>query len=133
MLANFDAPSREECTASRNDSTTPQQALTLLNDPTFVEAARVLAEDLLLVPADQRMEAAFLRVLSRPPEPRERASLDAFHTLQLATFRERPKDATALTSVGLKPVAESTDRVELAAWTAVARALLNLNETIVRY
>ncbi|MFO1449819.1 MAG: PSD1 and planctomycete cytochrome C domain-containing protein [Opitutaceae bacterium] len=133
MLANFDAPSREECAASRNDSTTPQQALTLLNDPTFVEAARALAEVLLLLPADQRLEAAFLRVLSRPPEPRERTSLEAFHARQLATFRERPQDAVALTSVGLKPVPASTDRVELAAWTAVARALLNLNETIVRY
>jgi hypothetical protein len=133
MLANFDAPSREECVASRNDSTTPQQALTLLNDPTFVEAARVLAESLLRLPAEERLDAGFLRVLARPPEARERTSLEAFLTQQRAAFRERPEDARALTSVGFKPVPEAVDRVELAAWTAVARALLNLNETIVRY
>ncbi len=133
MLANFDAPSREECVASRNDSITPQQALTLLNDPTFVEAARVLAESLLRLPAEERLDAGFLRVLARPPESRERTSLEAFLTQQRAAFHERPEDARALTSVGFKPVPEAVDRVELAAWTAVARALLNLNETIVRY
>jgi hypothetical protein len=133
MLANFDAPSREECTAARPDSTTPQQALTLLNDPTFVEAARALAERVLALPADGRLEAAFLRVLARPPEPREAESLRAFLAAQEAAYRERPGDAGALVAVGLRPPSHGADPVTLAAWTAVARVLLNLNETIVRY
>lgn len=133
MLANFDAPSREECTAARNVSNTPQQALTLLNDPSFVEAARALAEQLLRVAPAERLDLAYRRVLARPPAQRERASLEKFHALQLAAFRERPADARALVAVGLRPPPAGVDPVELAAWTSVTRALLNLNETIVRY
>jgi len=133
MLANFDAPSREECTAARNLSTTPQQALTLMNDPTFVEAARVLAERVLPVEPAKRLDAAFLRVLAREPSARERASLEKFYNQQLIAFRAQPEDARKLTSVGLRPAAKDVDRAELAAWTAVSRVLLNLNETIVRY
>jgi len=133
MLANFDAPSREESTAARTDSTTPLQALTLLNDPSFVEAARVFAESLLQTPPEDRLDLAFRRTLGRPPEERERASLERFHHQQLSEFRERPADAAAFTSIGLSPVVAGVDRVELAAWTAVTRALFNLNETIMRY
>jgi hypothetical protein len=133
MLANFDAPSREECTAARAESTTPQQALTLLNDPTFVEAARALAERVLPLPADRRLEAAFLHVLARPPEPREADSLRTFLAAQEAAYRSRPADAAALSAVGLRPPPAGADPAELAAWTAVARALLNLHETIIRY
>ena len=133
MLANFDAPSREECTAARNVSNTPQQALTLLNDPSFIEAARTLAEQLLRVAPAERLDLAYRRVLARPPSPRERASLEKFHATQLAAFRERPADARAFVSIGARPLPTDLDPVELASWTAVTRALLNLNETIVRY
>ena len=78
MLANFDAPPREECTAARNVANTPQQALTLLNDPTFVEAARVLAESLLTNVKDSdgdRIERLYQRALARPPSEKERRSL----------------------------------------------------------
>jgi len=133
MLANFDAPSREECTAARTHSTTPQQALTLLNDPSYVEAARVFAESLLHSLPGQRLHLAFLRTLGRPPESREQVSLEQFYQQQLSVFRERPLDAAAFTSIGLSPVPVGVDRVELAAWTAVTRTLFNLNETIMRY
>jgi len=133
MLANFDAPSREECTPARNISNTPQQALTLLNDPSFVEAARALAEQLLAYPQTDRLDQAFERVLARPPSDPERASLEKFHAVQLTAFRERPDDARKFTSIGLLPVKADHDVVELAAWTAVTRALFNLNETITRY
>lgn len=133
MMANFDAPSREECSAMRTESTTPQQALTLLNDPSFVEAARTLAEGLLNLPPTERLTRAFERVLARPPTDRERASLESFRASQLGQFRDRPEDARTFTSVGLRPVDPAVDRPELAAWTAVARVLFNLNETIVRY
>ena len=133
MLANFDAPSREECTAARTHSTTPQQALTLLNDPSYVEAARVFAESLLHSLPGQRLHLAFLRTLGRPPGSREQVSLEQFYQQQLSVFRERPLDAAAFTSIGLSPVPVGVDRVELAAWTAVTRTLFNLNETIMRY
>ncbi len=137
MLANFDAPSREECVAERAISSTPQQALTLLNDPTFVEAARGLALQILAArPAgtvDERIAEGVRRVVAREPNEREAASLRAFHVAQWEHYQANPEEAEAFTRVGLLPVPGGTDRVELAAWTSVSRVLLNLNETIVRY
>jgi hypothetical protein len=137
MLANFDAPSREECTAARTLSSTPQQALTLLNDPTFVEAARVLAERTLLRAPDAdfatQLDGAFRRVLARPPSPREAESLRAHHEAQLAYYAANPDDAKKLAGVGLHAASTEVDRIKLAAWTSVARVLLNLNEAIVVY
>jgi hypothetical protein len=137
MLANFDAPSREECTASRNISSTPQQALTLLNDPTFVEAARGLAEEALTDHAQGdfagSLDEAFRRLLARSPSARESASLQRFFEGQLAYYKGRPDDARKAISVGNHVATISVDPAELAAWTSVARVLLNLNETIVRY
>jgi hypothetical protein len=137
MLANFDAPSREECTAARTLSSTPQQALTLLNDPTFVEAARGLAEETLSDHTEAsfgaRLDGAFERLLDRPARPAERASLDSFFRSQLDYYRAHPADAVSFTSIGLHPIPAGIDRTELAAWTSVTRVMLNLNETIVRY
>jgi hypothetical protein len=136
MLANFDAPTREDCIANRTVANTPQQALTLLNDPTFVEAARVLAARLLDQPkrgdAD-RLELAYRRCLSRAPRAEEIASLTAFLKRQREHFQANPKDAGKLVTVGIAPVPADADRVELAAWTCVCRAILNLHETITRY
>ncbi|MFP6881446.1 MAG: PSD1 and planctomycete cytochrome C domain-containing protein [Roseibacillus sp.] len=135
MLAAFDAPAREECTAERETSNTPQQALDLLNDPTFVEAARVFAEALMAggksFPA--RLEAGFQRLLNRKPYPAEAALLTALYEKQLARYKSRPADATALLGVGLRPANKELNPIDLAATTAVTRALLNLHETITRY
>lgn len=137
MLNNFDASSREECTASRPLSTTPLQALTLLNDPSFVEAARVLATQVIETSVkkdfDGRLDEAVRRVLGRPANAKESASLGKFYESQLAYYRDQPAEARKLTAVGLYPAPLGLDTVELAAWTSVSRALLNLNETIVRY
>jgi hypothetical protein len=137
MLANFDAPSREECTASRTVSSTPQQALTLLNDPTFVEAARGLAEQSLADhPTDNfaaGLDEAFRRLLARPPSGRERDSLARFYQGQLEYYRGQPGEAAKAIAVGIHPVEGTADPATLAAWMSVARVLLNLNETIVRY
>src|SRR5204863_3626285 len=79
MLANFDAPSREDCVALRTQANTPQQALTLLNDPSYVEAARVWAADLLKSGDDgSRVDAAFAKALSRKPSAHERDGLLTF-------------------------------------------------------
>ena len=136
MLANFDAPSRDECVAARTISNTPQQALTLLNDPTFVEAARVLAQRLFAQGwADdaERLDAAFLRALGRPATAAEQSGLHTFLAAQTAEFRGDPARAEALLHVGLAPLPASANPVELAAWTCVCRVLLNLNETITRF
>ncbi|MFO0847013.1 MAG: DUF1549 and DUF1553 domain-containing protein [Gemmataceae bacterium] len=135
MLANFDAPSREECTASRIVANTPQQALTLLNDPTFVEAARVLAaaamKDGGTSDAD-KLAWVYRRVLARSPKPAEAESLLKFLTAQRDHFRSTPADAEKLAKVGLTP-ASDLPAPELAAWASVCRVLLNLHETITRY
>ncbi len=137
MLANFDAPSREECTATRIVSSTPQQALTLLNDPTFVEAARSLAEQSLAAHPNGDFPAslaeAFRRLLARSPSRREQDSLARFYEGQLAYYQGKPDEAAKAVAVGYHPAPPSLDPSTLAAWTSVARVLLNLNETIVRY
>jgi hypothetical protein len=137
MLANFDAPPREECTPARNVANTPQQALTLLNDPTFVEAARVLAEKLLshgdLKDDDARIERLYQRTLARSARPAERASLAGFLARRRLAFREHPAEAERLLHVGQSPAAKGLDPSEVAAWTTVCRVVLNLHETITRY
>jgi hypothetical protein len=136
MLANFDAPGREECTANRPVSNTPQQALTLLNDPTFVEAARVFAADLLSAAraSDRaRIEAAYQRALGRVPKSKEIGSLNRFLAEQRAYYKENPGDSTKLLGVGARPAASAIDEAELAAWTQVCRVVLNLHESMTRY
>jgi hypothetical protein len=135
MLANFDAPSREECWADRTCSNTPQQALTLLNDPSFVEAARALAEVLLAKPGtdDERIDRAYERALGRPAKATERASLAQFLAGQRAHFRANPEEARKLLRVGLRPAAADLDPAESAAWASVCRVVLNLHETITKY
>jgi hypothetical protein len=136
MLANFDAPSREECTASRNVANTPQQALTLLNDPTFVEAARVLAERVLRAeaPTDrERVDFLFQRALARPASAHEQAELAKFLETQRRVYRGDPNAARALVRAGLAPRATGLDPAEHAAWTSVCRVVLNLHETITRF
>ena len=135
MLANFDAPSREDSVCTRVVSNTPQQALTLLNDPEFVEASRVLAEHALQAAAndDSRLDAIYQRALCRAPRQNEKQSLANFLALQRSWFRENPQDATRLVHVGIAPAASDVDAPELAAWTSVCRVVLNLHESITRY
>lgn len=127
MLANFDAPMRDECIAARGVSNTPQQALTLLNDPSFTEAARVFAENT----RTGDIQALFERALGRRPKQAEAESLAKFHQSQLEYFKAHPDDAAKLQKVGLKPAAALTP--EAAAWTATCRVVLNLHETMTRY
>jgi hypothetical protein len=135
MLANFDAPSREDATCTRTLSNTPQQALTLLNDPTFVEAARVLAEQAISAAPkdDSRIEFIFQRALCRSPKLKERQSLGSFLADQRSYYRYHKDDADKLVHVGIAPVATAADDSELAAWTTLCRVVLNLHETITRY
>jgi hypothetical protein len=136
MLANFDAPAREECTAARNVSNSPQQALTLLNDSTFVEASRMLAGHILESARpddDDRIDAIYERALARPAKPFERTSLETFLKLQREYYGAHPEDAKKLMGVGLAPEPETASAPELAAWTQVCRVVFGLHETITRY
>ena len=135
-MAAFDAPTREECTAERNISNTPLQALTLLNDPTYVEASRVFAEHILEqggADFDQRLHWAYNRALDRSPTPSETNTMKTLFDEQLATFQAKPQAAKELAQVGYAPVPDKLNPSQLAAWTSVGRTLLNLHETIVRY
>lgn len=136
MLKAFDAPSREECTARRSRSNTPLQALTLLNDPTFVEAARVFAERILReggATQTQRVDWAYRMAVSRTPEPLVAAELNSIYDKHYQFYATQPDHARQLVATGLAPVAKDLDVAELAAWTSVARVILNLHETITRY
>ncbi|MCM2372871.1 DUF1553 domain-containing protein [Aporhodopirellula aestuarii] len=136
MLVNFDGPSRDECTADRSPSNSPQQALTLLNDPTFVEASHVMAKNLLKENPDASFEAildaAFVRAVARNANPEETESLRGLFDRQLVYFREHPEDASAFMQIGLTN-STSAEPDQLAAWSQVCRVILNLHETITRY
>jgi len=135
MLRAFDAPSREECTAERPISNTPLAALALLNDPTFVEAARVLAARTLAeggTATDDRLRWAWRQVVSHEPSSEELTLLRSLLEQDRAEYAVDPAAADALLSIGLAPLPEGVDHVELAAWTGACRALLNLNEAATR-
>jgi uncharacterized membrane protein YfcA len=131
--AIFDAPTREVCAVERPRTNTPLQALVLLNDPTFVEAARALAERVLNNDARtsaQRLTFAFRLCTNRVPSTQELEILARVLDQQMLKYREDKEAARALIQVGESKPARSFDTGELAAWTAVANMLLNLDETI---
>jgi hypothetical protein len=135
MLSAFDAPSREECAAERSRSNTPMQALVLLNDPTFVEAARALAQRALKeggASAGERAGWIYRTVLSSPPRDSELAILVELAERQRREYGQNPDAARALLSVGRHGGAENFEEVEVAAWTNVARVVLNLHDTVMR-
>jgi hypothetical protein len=134
MLA-FDAPSREECCAERNRSNIPQQALVLLNDPSYVEAARSLADRILKEcngSPEERVAWAWRQVLQRLPRVEEMETVMPLLRMHIDHYKADPAAAEALLKTGLTAVPADVDKPELAAWTHVARVLLNLHETITR-
>jgi len=133
-MTAFDAPSREECAADRNRSNIPQQALVLLNDPSYVEAARVFAGRVLTEAKEpeKRVGHAFRLALQREPTATEAQVLGDLHAAARKKYTADKPAAEALLKVGLAPVPAGLDPVELAAFTSVTRALLNLHETITR-
>ena len=135
MLA-FDAPTREGCVAERARSNTPQQALVLLNDPTYVEASRVFAERILQHGGDtagERLAWAFERALSREPSAGERDILLRLAGERAAHFAANAGAAKAAATAGEWPAATALKPERVAAWAAVSRAILNLYETTSRF
>ncbi|QQS49409.1 MAG: DUF1553 domain-containing protein [Acidobacteriota bacterium] len=134
-LSTFDAPDREKCVARRAVTNTPLQALVLMNDPTYVEAARALAQRAWLEGGRgtrDRIDFAFRRATGRHPTRQEIGVLGTLLNQQLTAFRRDPAAAAKLISVGESAASERIPKHELAAWTMVAGAILNLDETITR-
>jgi hypothetical protein len=134
-LLAFDAPSREECTVNRPRSNTPQQALVLLNDPTYVEAAKALAVRTVKDgggDTGKRLDFAFREVLTRTPRESELKVLLPLYEKHLQQYKADPASADKLLAVGESKAPDGMDKAELAAWASIARVLLNLHETITR-
>jgi hypothetical protein len=133
-MLTFDAPDRETCVIRRARTNTPLQALILLNDPTYVEAARKLAEIMLKTgpTPEERLNLAFLRALARQPMEAERRIFLVLYQDSLERFKTDRKAAERLLSVGESPRDATLDSAEHAAWTVVASTILNLDETITR-
>ena len=130
----FDSSGREVCTVKRSRSNTPMQALSLLNETTFVEAARKLAEQTLRQPgdADARVAWMFRKVVRRDGTSAELAVLRKGVDKRLATYAADPTLAPKLLGQGLSPLPADLDMAQLAAWTVTANTLLNLDETVTR-
>jgi hypothetical protein len=135
MLRAFDAPTREECTAQRPISNTPLAALTLMNDPVFVEASRAFAQRALLASANddrERIAWAMREATARWPKPAEVDVLLLLLRTSRAHFNDQPQAAAALLAVGSTPRNASIPATEHAAWMQLTRTILNLHETICR-
>ena len=135
MMSTFDAPGREMACVRQTRTCTPLQALALMNDVTFVEAARKLAERMIShggSGAGERIRFAFRLATAREPRAGELKLLTANLERQQARFRTDAAAALALVSAGESPRDERVPTGELAAYTAVANLILNLDETITR-
>lgn len=132
MLSTFDAPSRENCTVRRENTNTPLQALLVMNEQQYVEAARHLAQRSMLE-SDQPEQIArnmFFRLTQRPPSKVDMTDLlDAYNEF-LATYKSKPEEARKLINVGSTKPNDKLDPSQLAAWTMVANILYNLDEVI---
>ena len=134
-MVAFDAPNRELCTPRRLRTNTPLQALVLLNETGFVEAARALAQRMMIEggqTVEDRVTLGFTLVTARPPSPAELAVLMGMFERELTRYHADPGAASALLSVGESPRKTELDPAEHAAWTIVASALLNLSETVTK-
>jgi hypothetical protein len=134
-LKAFDAPTREECTADRPRSNTPLQALVLLNDPNYVEAARAFAERIVHEGGPDtasRLNFAYQQALSRPVRREEAKLLEDLYARHLESYKADPKSADELLHVGAKSLLADVNAPDLAAWTSVARVIINLHEMVTR-
>ncbi|MBL9171184.1 MAG: DUF1553 domain-containing protein [Verrucomicrobiales bacterium] len=133
-LGTLDAPDRQTCVVRRQRTNTPLQALLLMNDPTYVEASRKFAERLMVEASDPnaRINLAYRIALSRLPTDAEKKVLSRLFDEQFQRYRSNRKAAEELLGVGESPTRPGLDPAELAAWTLVTNAILNLDETITK-
>ena len=134
-LATFDAPDREKCTSRRARTNTPLQALVLLNDPTYVEASRALAQRMIAQGGNdpaRRIHYAYQWALSREPAQPEYQVLRDLAEKELAHYRQDQAAAMRLLKIGESPFDSKLNASELAAWVTVASTILNLDETVTK-
>jgi hypothetical protein len=134
-MATFDAPDRETCQVRRARTNTPLQALVLMNDVQYVEAARKFAERVMTecgANVDERATFAFRSVLNRRPNTTELQIMTNLLDEYLRQFRSDPESATKLLAAGESPRNDQLDPAELAAWSMVTHLLLNLSETVTK-
>ncbi|MEM9828586.1 MAG: DUF1553 domain-containing protein, partial [Planctomycetota bacterium] len=134
-MITFDATSRESCTARRELTTTPLQALILLNDPQYVEASRTLAEQLIRSHDDDlaaRWNELFRRLISRSMTSREAAIVATLYREQKQYFEQEPAAAHEFLKVGQRPSDASLDAVDLAATSVVVKTIFNYDETMMK-
>jgi hypothetical protein len=133
-MTTFDAPLRETCWVRVARTNTPLQALVLLNEPTFVEAARVLAERIMKedTTVNGRLTLGFRLFVARPPRPRELEILRGHFEGQLQRFRENERAAKAFLSVGESKPSERLSPVEMAAYAATVGLIMNLDDTVTK-
>ncbi len=131
-FATFDAPSGEATCPRRETSNTPLQALTLLNSEAFMEAAQALGKTIAVQPGTVPDKATFLfrRCVTRPPTASELTALTAFYEKEKARFEKKELDPVKIGGAAAESTPEAT--IERAAWTTLARTLLNIDEAIVR-
>ncbi len=133
VMATFGVPKRDVCSVKRTTSSSPLQALVVLNGPQFIEAARVLAAQLLTKHGPDPavwIDDAFVRLVSRKPDAAERGLLVNLHQQHRAMFRATPEDAAALIANGQTPPPPAADPVELASATLIVNALMNLSDAL---
>jgi hypothetical protein len=133
-LITFDAPDREICTVRRARTNTPLQALILMNDPTYMEASRKLAERIMMEAAgtEQRITLAFRLATARRPKPGEIRVLGSIFVKEWQAYQKNGQAALKLLRVGESKRNENLDAAELAAWTTVVSMILNLDETVTK-
>ena len=132
-MITFDASTREQCAVERQSTSTPMQALVLLNDPQFTEASRLIAQRMLVkegITADERISSAFRLATSRHPNKKELKLLTDLLQDQKEVFEADPDKAESLLKVGEYGINANLELTELAAYTVVANAIMNLTETI---
>jgi hypothetical protein len=132
-LATFDAPTRDICTTRRQETNTPLQALVLLNDPTFVEAARVLGKKMTTYPnIESAIKETFRKLTGRKIRPRELNVLQQLKEQELRNFRTNPKKAEGWLSVGAHKINPADDKLHVAANAVVASTIMNSDAFITK-
>lgn len=133
QMNTFDAPSREECRVRRERTNTPLQALLLMNDPQYIEAARYFAQSIIDSPASEdktRIESMIERAMGRKSNAAELAIILKDLREHRKEFEANPEEAAKLISIGEKPADEKYNKTELATWTMIANLIMNMDEFV---
>ncbi|SEJ01306.1 Planctomycete cytochrome C [Dyadobacter sp. SG02] len=134
MMLNFDAAERHFCITKRQKTSTPLQALVVMNDPQFVEASRVLAQHMLKngQTIDEQIDYAFTALTSRLPDPKEKMVLKELYDEELKDFSHNPKRMKSILAVGEYPLDKTLNPAQLAAGTIVASTVMNFDEFLIK-